>query len=205
MVTQTDLAGNFTLPGTSVTLNRMGYGAMQLAGRDGNKLVWRPPRDVEAAIAVVRLPPSVHGEGDHGFVPRLIQVAREKGVSAYVGDGMNRWPSVHRLDAAGLFRLALEKGAGGAAYHGIADEGVPTREIAEAIGRRLVVPVMSKSGEVASEHFGWIGRFFAIDGPASSELTKQRLGWRPVEPGLIADLDQEHYFAAVEEAVVTQS
>ena len=144
---------------------------------------------------VVRLAPSVHGAGDHGFVPALIGIAREKGVSAYIGDGSNRWPGVHRLDAARLYRLALEKGAAGARFHGVADEGVPTRDIAEVIGRRLNVPVRSVSAEEAADHFGWIARFFALDLTASSTLTQERLGWQPTQPGLIADLDQPHYFA----------
>ena len=148
-------------------------------------------------VGVLRLPPSVHGEGDHGFVSRLISVAREKGVSAYIGNGLNRWPAVHRLDAANLYRLILEKGATGQRYHGVADEGVPTREIAEVIGRRLHVPVISKSREEAADHFGWIAPFFGIDGPASSAQTQNLLGWRPVMPGLIADLDAEHYFEPV--------
>jgi nucleoside-diphosphate-sugar epimerase len=150
---------------------------------------------------VLRLPPSVHGEGDHGFVPRLISIAREKGVSAYIGDGLNRWPAVHRLDAAHLYRLALEKGSGGAQYHGIADEGVTTREITEVIGRHLNVPVVSKSREETADHFGWMALFFSIDGPASSALTRKRLGWRPVQPGLIADLNEEHYFEHIADAV----
>ncbi len=145
---------------------------------------------------VVRLSPSVHGEGDHGFVPILIQLAREKGVSAYIGDGSNRWPGVHRLDAAHLYRLALEKGAAGSRYHGVADEGVPTREIAEVIGRRLHLPVRSLSAEEAPGHFGWIARFFALDLAASSALTREHLGWQPTRPGLLADLDQPHYFAS---------
>jgi len=162
-----------------------------------------PRKSEEAALAtvshgvrasVVRLPPSVHGKGDHGFVPHLITIAREKGVSAYVGGGRNRWPAVHRLDAAHLYRLVLEKGSAGASYHGVADEGVPTREIAEIIGRHLNVPVVSKSREEAADHFGWIALFFGMDGPASSALTQERLGWRPVQPGLIADLNAEHYF-----------
>jgi nucleoside-diphosphate-sugar epimerase len=147
-----------------------------------------------ARVSVVRLPPSEHGEGDHGFIPRLIEIAREKGVSAYVGDGLNRWPAVHRLDAARLYRLVLEKGPAGIRYHGVADEGVATREIAEVIGRRLDVPVVAKSREEAAGHFGWIGHLFGIDGPASSALTQEQLEWRPVQPGLIADLDAMHYF-----------
>jgi nucleoside-diphosphate-sugar epimerase len=151
--------------------------------------------------SVLRLPPSVHGNGDHGFVPQLIRIARKKGVSAFIGDGLNRWPAVHRLDAAHLYRLVLEKGIAGATYHGVADEGIPTREIAEAIGRGLNVPVVSKSPEEAAGHFGWIARFFGIDGPASSALTQERLGWRAVHPGLIADLNMEHYFEHTADAV----
>jgi nucleoside-diphosphate-sugar epimerase len=150
---------------------------------------------------VLRLPPSVHGNGDHGFVPRIIGTARDKGVSAYVGDGLNRWPAVHRLDAARLYRLVLEKGMAGARYHAIADQGVLTKDIAEAIGRSLNVPVVSKSREEAADHFGWMGMFFAMDGPASSAKTQQELGWRPVQPGLIADLDQGHYFETEKSAV----
>jgi len=169
-----------------------------------------PRKSEEAALAlaacgvrasVLRLPPSVHGNNDHGFVPRLISIAQEKGVSAYIDDGLNRWPAVHRLDAAHLYRLVLEKGIAGASYHGVADEGVLTREIAAAIGRGLNVPVVSKSHEAAVDHFGWIARFFSIDSPASSALTQERLGWRPVQPGLIADLNAEHYFEHATDAV----
>jgi nucleoside-diphosphate-sugar epimerase len=170
-----------------------------------------PRKSEDAALAlaargvrasVLRLAPSVHGNGDHGFVPRLISIAREKGVSAFIGDGLNRWPAVHRLDVARLYRLALEKGSTGATYHGVVDEGVPTREIAEVIGRNLNVPVVSKSREEAADHFSWIALFFGIDAPASSALTQERLGWRPVQPGLIADLKAGHYFEHVAEAAV---
>jgi len=147
-------------------------------------------------VAVIRLAPSVHGDGDKGFVPRLIGIARERGVAAYVGDGVNRWPGVHRRDAAHLYRLALERGAAHAVYHAIADEGVPLREIAGVIGRRLNLPVVSKSAAEAPEHFGWFAQFAQIDAPASSTKTQQILGWRPVEPGLIADLDRDAYFAS---------
>ena len=144
---------------------------------------------------MLRLPPSVHGEGDHGFVPALIRVATERGVSAYIADGRNRWPAVHRLDAAHLYRLVLEKSSGIGRYHGIADEGVPTRDIAEVIARHLDVPVESKSREEAADHFGWIGHFFGMDCPASSAQTQEQLGWRPIRPGLISDLDEAHHFA----------
>ena len=145
-------------------------------------------------ISVVRLPPSVHGDGDHQFVPLLIGIAREKRVSAYVGAGRNRWPAVHRLDAARLFRLALEKGLAGARFHGVAEEGVPFRDIAGAIGRGLNVPIVEKSSEEASSHFGWFAHFAALDNPASSRRTREVLGWQPTQAALIADLDHGRYF-----------
>ena len=142
----------------------------------------------------IRLAPSVHGHGDHGFVPILIQLARAKGVSAYIGEGLNRWPGVHRLDAAQVYRLALERSADGP-FHAVAEEGVPLKAIAEVIGRRLNLPVVSKSPEEAAEHFGWFERFAGMDAPASSERTQALLGWTPQHPGLIADIDHPAYFA----------
>lgn len=142
--------------------------------------------------SVVRLS-QVHDPVKQGLVTYLVGLAREKGVSAYAGDGLIRWSAVHRLDAAHLYRLAIEKGTAGARYHGVAEEGVSFREIAEAIGRGLKVPVVSKSPEEAEAHFGWLARFAGLSLTASSALTQQRLGWQPTGPGLIADLDQMRY------------
>jgi nucleoside-diphosphate-sugar epimerase len=145
---------------------------------------------------VVRLP-QVHDRVKQGLVTYAIAIAREKGVSAFVGDGLNRWPAVHRLDAAPLYRLALEKGPAGARYHAVGEEGVTVREIAEAIGRGLKVPVVSMSREEAAQHFGFLGFFVGVDCPASSALTQERLGWRlTTQPGLIADLDRASAFEA---------
>jgi nucleoside-diphosphate-sugar epimerase len=146
--------------------------------------------------SVIRLPPIVHGEGDRGgFAPRLFQIAKKK-ESAYVGDGRNRWPAVHRLDAARLFRLALEKGCAGATYHGVAEEGVPFRDIAGVIGRHLNVPVVSKTPAQAAKQFSFLGLFIPVDNPTSSKLTQERLGWRPTQTGLLSDLDEADYFKA---------
>jgi nucleoside-diphosphate-sugar epimerase len=144
--------------------------------------------------AVMRLP-QVHDTLKQGLVSYLIAVAREKGESTYVGAGRNRWPAVHVLDAARLYRLALEKQQAGARYHAIGEEGVAARDIAEAIGRGLNVPVISISSEDAAAHFGWLGAFVGLDMPASSAKTQKMLGWRPTGPGLIADLEQRAYFA----------
>ena len=145
--------------------------------------------------SVVRLPRSVHGVGErHGFVPMIAAVAREKGVSAYVGDGQNLWPSVHRLDAARVFRLALERGAANAAFHAIAEQGVPFRLIAEAIGRQVGVPSRSLTPEDAASHFGGLAMWVAGSGPASSTKTRALLGWEPRETDLISDIDRPAYF-----------
>ena len=143
--------------------------------------------------AVLRLPPTVHGEGEHGFVASLIGTAREKGVSGYIGDGSNRWPAVHCLDAARLFRLALENAPAGSTLHGVADEGIAVREIAEVIGRHLEVPVVSISPEEAGGHFTWLAGFLGLDSPASSALTRELLEWEPAHPALIDDLEKNYF------------
>jgi nucleoside-diphosphate-sugar epimerase len=150
-------------------------------------------------VAVVRFPPSVHGRGDHGFASILINIARTKGVSAYPGDGSNRWATVHRLDAAHLHCLALQSAPAAARLNGVAEEGVPVRQIAEVIGRHLDLPVTSISPEKATEHFGFIGVLFAQDLAASSAKTQKLMGWHPTQPGLIQDLDEGHYFEDIPE------
>ena len=187
--------------GTSVLTSLLPSG--RLATEEDAGAVAAPRTAVEnAAIAlaergvrssVVRLP-SVHGPGHHGFVPTLIAISRTKGISAYVGDGSNRWPAVHRLDAARLFRLAVEAAPVGSRLHGVGDEGVPFRDIADIIGRHLNLPVVSISREEATSHFGSLGAIVSADNPTSSVLTQERLGWRPVHPALIPYLEQGHYF-----------
>jgi nucleoside-diphosphate-sugar epimerase len=142
--------------------------------------------------SIVRLAPTVHGAGDHGFVAAMVGFDREGGVAGFIGDGGNRWPAVHRLDAARLFRLALEGAPAGSTLHGVADEGVPIREIAEVVGRQLDLPVRT----VSPEHFGWLAAFLAMDSPASNALTRDLLGWEPTHPGLLDDLEAGHYFQA---------
>ena len=145
--------------------------------------------------SVVRIPPTVHGDGDKAMVPRLIAAAGKKGVAAYVGQGSNRWPAAHRQDVARLFRLALEDGSAGSRYHAVAEEGVSMRSIAELISRRLDVPAKSLTNEEAAGHFGWLAAFVARDNHVSSELTRKELGWSPAGPDLLADLDRPAYFA----------
>src|SRR5580658_6830273 len=145
--------------------------------------------------AVVRLP-QVHDPVKQGLVTYLVNIAREKGVSAYVGDGLNRWAAAHVLDAARLYKLVLEKASAGARYHAVGEEGVPLREIAEVIGRGLKVPVVSKSPKEAADHFGFFGHFAGVDGPASSTQTQKQLGWHPTGPGLLSDLENMKYFEA---------
>jgi nucleoside-diphosphate-sugar epimerase len=147
--------------------------------------------------SVVRLSPSVHDAGDYGFVPMLINLARRTGVSAYVAEGTNRWSAVHRLDAALLFRLALEKALPGTRLHGAAEEGIPMRQIAETIGEGLGLPVRSIAAADAASHFDWFAGFVQLDSPTSSEITRQTLGWSPMRKGLLADMKESGYFDAV--------
>jgi nucleoside-diphosphate-sugar epimerase len=184
-------------PGQVATEDTAPEAPSDRTGRYATELVALSFVERGVRASVVRFPPSVHGRGDHGFLPMLIDIARAKGVSAYPGDGSNRWPAVHRLDAAHLFRLAVESAPAGSLLHGVGDEGIPVRDIAEAIGGGLNVPVKSISPDEAVDHFGFLGSFFSLDCPASSGLTQQFLGWHPAQPGLIADLEQSHYFAPV--------
>jgi len=179
-----------------------------ITGRPGNEhdVIEAGPRvDAENAVvamaqrgvrsSVVRLPPLVHSDLDHhGFGPTLIGIARATGVSGYVGDGANRWPAVHTLDAARAYRLALEDAPAGTRLHAVADDGVPFREIAEAIGAKLALPTASIAGDDAAEHFTFLGAFVSLDNPTSSELTRRLLDWTPTHAGLIEDLAQDHYF-----------
>ena len=153
--------------------------------------------DQGVRVSLIRLSPSVHGDGDHGFVATMIQIARDKGASAYVGEGANRWTAVHRLDAAHLYRLVLETATGAGRYHAVAEEGIAFRDIAKVIGERLGVPVVSKAPEDAADHFGWFAPFATLDCPASSRLTQQRVGWEATQPGLLAELaGSDAYFRA---------
>ena len=162
-------------------------------GRNAQTVVNLAERGVRSAV--VRLPRSVHARGERsGFASMLIEAARRTGISGYVGDGTQRWPAVHRLDAARLYRLALEQGVESGPYHAVDDEGVAFKAIAEVIGRRLGVPIVSKTPEEAAGHFGWFAGFAGMDIPSSSARTRSALGWQPEQPGLIADLDQLHYF-----------
>ncbi|NYE94547.1 nucleoside-diphosphate-sugar epimerase [Psychromicrobium silvestre] len=144
--------------------------------------------------SVVRVSPTVHGEGDRAWVPHLVATARAKNVSAYIGDGSNRWPAVHRLDIARLFRLAVEEAPAGSALHGAAEEGVALRDIAEMIARRLDLPVTSVAPETAEKHFGWLSPFMSLDVPVSNTLTRELLGWQPSQPSLLEDLAKGRYF-----------
>ena len=183
--------------------NRSGVLATEHDPPASSKVVPRAASEEAAAsvaargvrVAIVRLP-QVHDTVKQGLVTYAIQVAREKGVSAYVGDGLNRWPAAHRLDTARLYRLALEKADAGDTFHAVAEEGVPVREIAEVIGRGLNLPVVSLTPEEAAGHFGWLAPFVARDVPASSAQTREKLGWNPTGPGLISDLENMSCYPA---------
>jgi nucleoside-diphosphate-sugar epimerase len=185
-------SGTPAVPGQVAGEHDSAASGSPVAGRDANA---RAAVDMAARgvrTSIVRLPRSVHGDGDrHGFIARMIETARAKGVSGYVGDGSSRWPAVHVLDAAHLFRLAVEQAPAGSVLHAVGDEGVPTRQIAETIGRHLNLPTAS----VPAEGFGFLGMVLAVDQPASAGLTRDLLGWKPTQPGLIEDLDQGHYFS----------
>jgi len=169
---------------------------MATAPRLGSELAMLTMAERGVRTSMVRLSPTVHGDGDRGFTPRLIDIARDKGFAAYVGDGANRWPAVHRLDAARLFRLALEKAPAGSVLHAAGDPGIPFATIAATIGRQLDVPATSISAAEADAHFGFLGSLVQLDNPTSTELTRQRTGWQPAHPGLIADLEEGFYFGA---------
>jgi nucleoside-diphosphate-sugar epimerase len=168
--------------------------------RRENETVALELADRGVRVSVVRPAPSVHGEGDHGFVARLVDIARERGASGYVADGANRWAAVHRLDTARLYRMALEQAPAGSVYHAVGEEGVATRDIADVIARHLNLPLVSVDPGDAAEHFGWLGAFFSWDAPASNALTRERLGWEPTHQGLLADLDEGFYFAPAHQA-----
>ncbi len=184
-------SGTAAVPGRVATERDESVPGSPVAGRLENAQIALAMAARGVCSSVVGLPRTVHGDGDrHGFIARLIAIAREKGVSGYVGDGSSRWPAVHVLDAAHLFRLAAEQAPAGSRLHAVGDEGVPTRDIAGVIGRHLDLPTAS----APAEDFGFLGQILAIDQPASGALTRELLAWQPVQPGLIEDMDKGHYF-----------
>jgi len=193
------------LVGTSGTL-LLTLAGLGRVGTEGDTLDAGPRIEAENVVvalaergvrsSVIRLPPTVHSSLDHhGYIPILIAIARDKRVSGYVGDGSNRWPAGHTLDAAHLYRLALEAAPAGSRLHAVGDEGIPFRQIAEVIGRHLDLPVVSITPEEAAGHFGFLGAFVQLDNPTSSARTQELMGWKPTHPGLIEDLGQGHYFS----------
>jgi len=185
-------SGTPALPGHVATERDESAPGSPVAGRMENARAALGMAARGVRSSVVGLPRTVHGDGDrHGFIARLVGIARDTGVSGYVGDGSNRWPAVHVLDAAHLFRLAVERAPAGSRLHAVGDEGVPIRDIAEVIGRHLHVPAAS----VPAGDLGFLGQVLSIDQPASATLTRELIGWRPVQPGLIEDMDKGHYFA----------
>jgi len=183
-------SGTPAVPGHVATERDESSPGSPVAGRAANAQAALGMAARGVRSSVVGLPRTVHGDGDHGFIARLIAIARDKGVSGYVGDGSSRWPAVHVLDAAHLFRLAVEQAPAGSRLHAVGDEGVPIRDIAGVIGRHLNLPAAS----VPAGDFGFLGQILAVDQPASAGLTRELLGWRPVQPGLIEDMDKGHYF-----------
>jgi nucleoside-diphosphate-sugar epimerase len=175
------------VPGAAVRGNPAGL-------RSATALLALSLRGIGVRSSVLRLPPTVHGDGDNGFVATFVSIARQRGVSGYVGEGTNRWPAVHRTDAARLARLAVESAPAGSVLHAVGDEGVPFREIAEAMGRHLGVPTTSVAPADAPEHFGHLGHFVSLDSPATGVITRELLGWQPTGPSLLEDLDQDHYY-----------
>lgn len=191
LVIASGLAGmSFGRPSTEDDVaSREGHASPRVAGAEAALAL----ADQGVRSSVLRLAPTVHGEGDGGFVATYAQIARDKGVVGYVGDGANRWPAVHRSDAATLFRFAAERATAGSVLHAAAEEGVTIRELADALGQRLDLPTQSVSPDDAAEHFGWLAGFIAMDSPASSGLTQQRLGWKPTGPTLLDDVEAGHY------------
>jgi nucleoside-diphosphate-sugar epimerase len=175
------------VPGSEIRANPAGL-------RAATALLTLSLRGVGVRSSVVRYPPTVHGDGDHGFAATLVGIARQRGAAGYVGDGSNRWPAVHRSDAARLTRLAVESAPAGSVLHAVGDEGVPFRDIAEAMGRHLGVPTDSVTPADALEQFSFLGRFVALDSPATADITKELLGWEPTGPSLLHDLEQDHYY-----------
>lgn len=195
------LLGLVPVPGHATTEQDGHAGDPAVAGLpDGPRARWETSEYVLSLASrgvrssIVRLPPTNHGVGDNGFLTTIVNIARASGVSGYIGDGANRWPAVHRLDSAKLFRLAAEKAPAGATLHAVQDEGVPIREVAEVIARHLNVPETSIAPEDAAAHFTWLAGFIGMDSPASGTFTQELMAWTPVQPGLIADLDEGHYF-----------
>jgi nucleoside-diphosphate-sugar epimerase len=175
------------VPGAAVRANPAGR-------RSATALLTLSLRGIGVRSSVLRFPPTVHGDGDQGFVATLVGIARQRGVAEYVGEGTNRWPAVHRTDAARLARLAVESAPAGSVLHAVADEGVPFRDIALSIGRHLGLPAASVSPADAVDHFSHLGHFVALDSPATAAVTRELLGWEPTGPGLLDDLEQDHYF-----------
>ena len=185
-------SGTPAIPGQVATERDETAPGSMMAGRVANAQAALDLAAHGVRSSIVGLPRTVHGDGDrHGFIARMVGIARDQGVSGYVGDGSNRWPAVHVLDAAHLFRLAVEQAPAGSRLHAVGDEGVPILDIAGVISRHLNVPTAS----VPAEHFGWLGQILAIDQPASAALTRELLPWRPTQPGLLEDLDKGHYFS----------